>query len=158
VRHVGSKGDAPGQFNYPSAVTVVPARSTGNDEAWLVVTDIQPENPRVQVLTRIGSVVRILQGDAVVQLSPPLLGVTVCVATGEVLATDSGCHRVVSWHLADSGGLRVVCGGVEGMDWENLVDEDVDTGLFRKPIGAAATVDGALWVADSQNHRLCLLR
>ena len=39
VRHVGSEGAAPGQLNFPLAVTVVPARSTGTDEAWLVVAD-----------------------------------------------------------------------------------------------------------------------
>jgi DNA-binding beta-propeller fold protein YncE len=157
VRHVGSEGAAPGQFNRPSAVTVVPARATGNDEAWLVVAD--EKNHRVQVLTRTGSVVRILQGDAVVELSSNLRGVTVCVATGEVLMTDTGNHRVVSWRLADGGGLRVVCGGVEGTDSEDS-DSDVepDTGLFNGPRGVAMSGDGALWVADYGNHRLCLFR
>jgi hypothetical protein len=65
VRHVGSEGAALGQFCLPSAVTVVPARSTGTDEAWLVVGD--SSNHRVQVLTRTGTVVRVLQGDAVIR-------------------------------------------------------------------------------------------
>ncbi len=159
VRHVGSVGAAPGQFDCPSAVTVVPApaRATGNDEAWLVVAD--ENNHRVQVLTRTGSVVRILQGDAVVELSSNFPGLTVCVATGEVLVTDTDSYRVVSWRLADGGGLRVVCGGVEGMDSEDS-DSDVerDTGLFNEPWGVVVSGDGALWVADSKNNRLCLFR
>ncbi len=157
VRHVGSEGAAPGQLICPSAVTVVPARATGNDEAWLVVADEQ--NHRVQVLTRTGSVVRILQGDAVVELSSYLGGVTVCVATGEVLVTDSDNNRLVSWRLADGGGLRVVCGGVEGMDSEDS-DSDVerDTGPLNEPWGVVVSGDGALWVADRGNHRLCLFR
>jgi hypothetical protein len=103
VRHVGSKGAAPGQFKSPSAVTVVPARSTGTDESWLVVADSL--NHRVQVLTRTGMVVRVLQGNAVIKLGRWLYGVTVCIRTGEVLVTDSGNQRVVSWPLFDGGGL-----------------------------------------------------
>ena len=155
VRHVGSEGAAPGQFYYPTVVAVVPARTSGNDEAYFVVLDAH--NRRVQVLTRTGSVVRILQDDAVVELSSYLYGVTVCVATGEVLLTDTDNHRVVSWRIADGGGLRVVCGWVEGME---SADSDVepDTGLFNGPWGVAVSGDGALWVADSSNHRLCLFR
>ncbi len=157
VRHVGSEGAAPGQFNYPTAVAVVPARTSGNDEAWLVVAD--QANRRVQVLTRTGSVVRILQGDAVVELSVFLYGVTVCVATGEVLVTDADYNRVVSWRIADGGGLRVVCGGVDGMDSEDShSDVERDTGLFDEPWGVVVSGDGALWVADSDNNRLCLFR
>ena len=144
VRHLGSKGAASGQFNCPYAVTVVPARSTGSDEAWLVVAD--SVNHRVQVLTRTGTVVRVLQGDAVIKLGSTLLGVTVCIGTGEVLVTD--CHRVVSWRLSDGGGLRVVCGGVKGSE----------PGLLDYPLGVLACADGSLWVADAGNHRLSLFR
>ena len=114
VRHVGSEGAAPGQFSYPIAVTVVPARSTGSDESWLVVAD--SENYRVQVLTRTGTVVRVLQGDAVIKLGTYLPGVTVCIGTGEVLVTDYHNHRVVSWRLSAGSGLRVVCGGDQAMN------------------------------------------
>ncbi len=145
VRHVGSQGDAVGQFHCPTAVAVVPARATGNDEAWLVVAD--SFNSRVQVLTRSGTVVRVLQGDAVITLGG-LAGVTVCVSTWEVLVTDYNNHRVVSWHIADGGGLRVVCGGVDGSD----------DGQFYYPAGVVASSDGALWVADRFNSRLCLFR
>ena len=146
VRHVGSKGAAPGQFNSPAAVTVVPARSTGTDEAWLVVAD--SFNHRVQVLTRAGTVVRVLQGDAVIKLGGLLLGVTVCIGTGEVLVTDHWNHRVVSWRLSDGGGLHMVCGGVEGSG----------PGQLAGPDGVVAFGDGSLWVADYGNHRLSLFR
>jgi tripartite motif-containing protein 71 len=146
VRHVGSQGAAPGQFKNPRAVTVVPARSTGSDEAWLVVADV--ENYRVQVLTRTGMVVRTLQGDAVIKLGSFLSGVTVCIGTGEVLLTDNNNHRVVSWRLPDGGGLRVVCGGVKGSGLGQLSD----------PWGVVASGDGSLWVADAGNTRLSLFR
>ncbi len=144
VRHVGSKGTAPGQFKYPQAVTLVPARATGSGEAWLVVADTF--NRRVQVLTRTGTAVHVLQGDAVIPLSHDLLGVTVCLVTGEVLVTDGDNHRVVSWRLSDGGGLRVVCGGVEGSG----------PGQLARPWGVVASGDGALWVADAGKCRLSL--
>lgn len=50
MRHVGTQGAAPGQFNKPTGVTGVPAPATGTDEAWLVVADSM--NRRVQVLMR----------------------------------------------------------------------------------------------------------
>ncbi len=146
VRHMGSWGAAPGQFFNPTAVTVVPARSTGTDEAWLVVAD--SHNYRVKVLTRTGTVVRVLQGDAVIKLGYNLQGVTVCIGTGEVLVTDYSNHRVLSWRLSDGGGLRVVCGGVQGSG----------PGQLAEPFGVVAPVDGSLWVAEDGNHRLSLFR
>ncbi len=146
VRHVGSQGAAPGQFKLPRAVTVVPARSTGSDEAWLVVAD--SGNHRVQVLTRTGMVVRVLQGDAVIELVNLCCGVTVCIGTGEVLVTDRDNSRVVSWRLSDGGGLRVVCGGVIGSE----------PGQLFAPWGVVASGDGSLWVADAGNTRLSLFR
>jgi len=146
VRHVGSEGTAPGQFNRPTAVTVVPARSTGTDEAWLVVADT--DNHRVQVLTRTGTVVRVLQGDAAIKFGDFLFGVTVCLGTGEVLASDYNNHRLVSWRLSDGGGLRVVCGGVQGSG----------PGQLSFPYGVVASGDGSLWVAEGGNHRLSLFR
>ncbi len=140
VRYAGSQGRDPGEFIGPTAVTVVPARATGSDETWLWVANTG--NHRVQVLTRSGTVVRVLQDDVVVLLSDRLLDVTMCMGTGEVLklVTDFGNHRSVSWRLSDGGGLRVVCtcGGVEGSGPGQLVT----------PWGVVASGDGALWVAD----------
>jgi hypothetical protein len=146
VRHLGSRGAAPGQFKHPTAVTVVPAQAVGNDETWLVVAD--SDNRRVQVLTCTGTVVRVLQGDAVIKLGDWLSGVTVCLGTGEVLVTDTSNNRVVSWRLSDGGGLRVVCSGVRG----------VEPGQLNGPAGVVVLDDGSLWVGDRGNHRLSLFR
>ena len=105
-------------------------------------------NHRVQVLTRTGTVVRVLQGDAVIKLGNWLTGVTVCIGTGEVLVTDYNNHRVVSWRLSDGGGLRVVCGGVQGSG----------LGQLALPTGVVASGDGSLWVAEEGNNRLSLFR
>ncbi len=147
LRHVGSAGAAPGHFNLPSALSVVSSRLTGSDEAWLVVAD--SGNHRVQVLTLLGGVVRVLvAGDGVGPLNNVLNSVTVCVATGEVLVSDSSNHRVVSWRLGDGGGCRVVCGtGKESGD-----------GQLNLPRGLVTTSSGALWVVDGHNNRLCLFR
>jgi DNA-binding beta-propeller fold protein YncE len=148
LRHVGSAGAAPGQFNEPAAVSVVSSRLTGSEEAWLVVSD--SNNHRVQVLTLLGGVVRVLSaGDGVGPLGNFLFGVTVCVATGEVLVSDSRNHRVVSWRLCDGGRCRVMCGTGE---------EGLGDGQFKWPVGVVTTSSGAVWVVDSRNHRLCLFR
>jgi DNA-binding beta-propeller fold protein YncE len=148
LRHLGSQGTAPGLFHLPTAVAVASASVTGSGEAWLVVDESY--NGRVQVLTRLGAVVRVLVvGDGVGPLGNYLPGVTVCVATGEVLLTDYHNHRVVSWRLVDGGGCRVVCGtGVVGSG----------TGRFKGPRGLVTTSRGALWVVDLYNDRLCLFR
>jgi hypothetical protein len=147
LRHVGSCGAGPGQFNSPSAVSVVSSEVTGIGEAWLAVAD--GNNHRVQVLTLVGVVVHVLvAGDGVGPLSDVMGGVTVCVATGEVLVADTSNHRVLLWRLSDGGGCRVVCGtGVAG----------AGHGEFNGPSGVTMS-DGALWVSDNCNHRLCLFR
>jgi DNA-binding beta-propeller fold protein YncE len=148
LRHVGSHGAAPGQFDWPTAVSVVSSEVTGGGEAWLVVADSR--NRRVQVLTLAGAVVRVLvPGDGVGPLNPWLGGVTVCVATDEVLVSDTKNNRVVSWRLSDGNGCRVVCGsGASGAGKK----------FYDGPSGVITTSDGVLWVADRHNHRLCLFR
>ncbi len=148
LRHVGSQGAAPGQFSYPQSVSVVSSQLTGSGEALLVVGD--SDNFRVQVLTLLGGLVRVLSaGDGVGPLGDWLPGVTVCVATGEVLVSDSMNHRVVSWRLDDGGGCRVVCGTGE---------EGLGDGQFHWPVGTVTTSSGALWVVDCGNHRVCVFR
>ncbi len=148
LRHLGSRGTAPGQFDWPTAVAIASASVTGSGEVWLVVGD--SGNGRVQVLTRLGAVVRVLiPGDSVTPLGCHLAGVTMCVATGEVLVTDYHNHRVVSWRLSDGGGCRVVCG--TGL-------EKSGAGQFNNPFGIVTTLNGSVWVADCNNNRLCLYR
>ncbi len=148
LRHLGSHGAAPGQFNSPTAVVVASASVTGSGEVWLVVGD--SGNGRVQVLTRLGAVVRVLMAcDGVTPFRGYLAGVTISVATGEVLVTDHHNHRVVSWRLADGGGCQVVCGtGAAGSG----------VGQFNNPHGIVTTCNGGVWVVENTNHRLCLYR
>ena len=142
-----SEGAAPGQFNGPTAVSVVSSALTGSGETWLVVGD--SNNRRVQVLTVLGAVVRVLvAGDGVGPLCSWLGGVTVCAATCEVLVLDSDNHRVVSWRLGDGGGCRVVCGTGE---------RGAGDGQLACPVGLVTTSSGALWVVGG-NHRLCVFR
>jgi tripartite motif-containing protein 71 len=153
VRHFGSKGAAPGQFLIPRCIAVVPFSCTPDDHsAWLAVSD--EGNHRVQVLTQLGQVVRVLQGDAAIGLSPldmSLYGLTVCMGAddqAEILVGDSSNHRVVAFAL-DGSAARVVCGaGRRGSG----------AGEFIFPAGLAVAATGDLWVVDRDNHRVCLFR
>jgi hypothetical protein len=153
VRDFGSRGTAPGQFHRPRSITVVPSAFTPHDHSgWLAVTD--EGNCRVQVLTQLGHVVRVLQGDAANGLAPLssfLCGLTVCLGADgqpEILVADSLSNRVVAFAL-DGSAARVVCGtGQRGSG----------AGEFDRPAGLAVTAAGDLWVVDTNNHRVCLFR
>jgi hypothetical protein len=148
LRNMGSFGAAPGQFNTPAAVSVVSSRLSRSGEAWLVVADSL--NRRVQVLTLLGRVVRVLEaGDSVERLSDRLVGVTVCVATGEVLVSDLTNQCVVVWWLGGTCECRVLRGTGE---------KGPQNGQFNRPRGLVTMSNGALWVVDGENSRLCLLR
>jgi DNA-binding beta-propeller fold protein YncE len=153
VRHLGSGGSAPGQFISPSSIAVVPSSCTPDDHcAWLAVAD--EHNQRVQVLTQLGEVVRVLQGDAANGLAPldtDLCGLTVCLGAdgqAEILVADSVNHRVVAFAL-DGSAARVVCGTEEAGSGAGELDS---------PSGLAVTATGDLWVAETGNHRVYLFR
>jgi hypothetical protein len=163
LRHIGSEGKAPGQFYGPIAVSVVSAQMTESGEVWLVVSDrlapreerYEHPDPRVQVLTLLGAVVRVLKvGDGVGRLSAQLQGVKVCVTTSEVLVSDAGNHRVVSWRLPDGGGCRVVCGS----EAKGSGDGQSNDPWWARDM--VTTSSGALhmWMVDGANHRLCLFQ
>jgi hypothetical protein len=153
VRHFGLLGSAPGQFKFPLGIAVVPSAFTPDDHCgWLAVAD--EHNQRVQVLTQLGQVVRVLQGDASNGWSPlsgHLFGLTVCLGAdgrAEILVADSSNHRVVAFAL-DGSAARVVCGtGQRGSG----------AGEFIFPAGLGVAATGDLWVVDRDNHRLCLFR
>jgi len=88
VRHVGSYGTAPGQFDQPTAVATA--------EEALVVADVG--NHRVQVLTVLGAVLRVL----------PFGGgmVRAVLWVGEVLIASETQNQVLAW---DGDGFRPVC-------------------------------------------------
>ncbi len=153
VRHYGSRGSAPGQFKLPSHIAVVPSSCTPDDHsAWLAVAD--QLNRRVQVLTQLGQVVRVLQGSAMNGLYPLsdfTCGLTVCLGAdghAEILVADTWDHRVVAFAL-DGSAARVVCGtGRQGSGAGELVI----------PRGLAVTAAGYLWVVDSDSNCLRLFR
>ncbi len=132
---------------------MVPSSVTPGDHcAWLAVTD--EHNHRVQVVTQIGEPMRILAADAAIgvsRLSNYLYGITVCLdvdGQAEILVADTGNHRVVAFAL-DGSAVRVVCGtGKQGKG----------VGELSEPAGLVVTAAGDLWVADQNNHRMCLFR
>ncbi len=154
ARHFGSFGAAPGQFDRPNYIAVVPASSCTPDDhsGWLAVSD--EGNRRVQVLTQLGQVVRVLQGDAANGLFPldvSPCGLTVCLGADdqpEILVADASTLRVVAFAL-DGSAARVVCGSEKAGS---------GAGALSVPAGLAVTAAGDLWVVDRGNHSLCLFR
>jgi DNA-binding beta-propeller fold protein YncE len=153
VRHLGSCGSAPGQFISPRCLAVVPSSYTPDGHsAWLAVGD--QTNRRVQVLTQLGQVVRVLQGDVANGVSPLHVspcGLTVCLGAdgqSEILVADSSNNRVVAFAL-DGSAARVVCRmGRRGSGAKEL----------SVPAGLAVTAAGDLWVVDHGNHCVFLFR
>jgi DNA-binding beta-propeller fold protein YncE len=147
IRHFGSQGSAPGQFHGPHGLAVVPSFCTPHDRnGWLAVAD--DTNCRVQVLTQLGQVVRVLQADAANGLAPLcnlLLGLTVCQGAdgqAEILVADSSNHRVVAFAL-DGSAARVVCD-------THQEGSDAYTGhaQLSMPGELVVSASGNLWVAD----------
>lgn len=117
VRHVGSRGTAPGQFNQPTAVA-----TAATAEEALVVADVG--NHRVQVLTVLGAVLRVLPFGA--------LGMVRAVLwVGEVLIASETQNQVLAW---DGNGFRPVC-------------------AVPDPLGMVATRHG-LWVSSGHQLKL----
>ena len=91
-RTVGSRGDQPGQFNYPHGLALTP------DDDFLLVVD--GGNRRVAVLRALdGAWVRQLTGPPGTLLDP--IGVAVVPSTGEVLVSDISHHRVIRFCSID---------------------------------------------------------
>jgi hypothetical protein len=142
------------RFDHPRSIAVVPSSLTPVDHrAWLAVTD--EVNCRVQVVTQIGQPIRMLAAETACGMSPlscnGLFGITVCLGAdgqAEILVADTPNHRVVAFAL-DGSAARVVCGtGKAGSG----------AGELNFPFGLVVTAAGDLWVADQDNHRVCLFR
>ena len=158
LRHMVSLGSSAAASGIPpsfhqhagiTAVTVVPAMLMGNPEPLILVTDCI--HNCVYVLTSTGAVVNIFEGNQHIKLGRLLNGVTVSPLTGEVMVTDQVNQRigsVVAWKLSNGSGLRVVCSNTGGAPRQ-----------FGIPQGIVASKNGQqLWVADSENERLCLFK
>lgn len=77
-----------------------------------------------------------------------------CDAEGNVLIVDTENHAIRKYH-ADSGIISTVAGGHEGPDGDG--GHAIGAGLAR-PHGVVVDGDGAMYIADSENHRIRLVR
>ena len=77
-----------------------------------------------------------------------------CDAEGNVLIVDTENHAIRKYH-ADSGIISTVAGGHEGPDGDG--GPAIGAGLAR-PHGVVVDGDGAMYIADSENHRIRLVR
>jgi hypothetical protein len=151
LRCFGKRGSASGQFNHPLGISVIPSRFTPHDHCgWFAITE--EDNRRVQVVTQTGQVVGIFKGDVANGLGPLCTfpaGITVCRSAdgqAEILVADAFHQRVVAFAL-DGSTARVVC-----------CAERQGAGELRCPTGLVVTEKGDLWVVETFEHRVCLLR
>lgn len=77
-----------------------------------------------------------------------------CDADGNVLIVDTENHAIRKYDAA-TGIISTVAGGHEGPDGDG--GPAVGAGLAR-PHGAVVDGDGAMYIADSENHRIRLVR
>ena len=77
-----------------------------------------------------------------------------CDGDGNVLIVDTENHAIRKYH-ADSGIISTVAGGHEGPDGDG--GPAVGAGLAR-PHGVVVDGEGAMYIADSENHRIRVVR
>ena len=152
LRHLGSHGDAPGQFLGPRSVAVTRAGE-------LVVGD--GGNRRVQVLTVTGTCVCVLDPSSVLgvgSLSDWLLGVAVYDTTGEVMVSDGRNGRVVALRRrCDDGVFTSADHALAGCVGARAFEGD-GAGRLSEPQGCVVMGTGRMWVADYERHRVWLFR
>ncbi len=131
LNSLGQRGEAPGEFNFPSHLAVWRDR--------IVVAD--SGNLRVQVLTLDGSPVATIgkKGNAAGDFALPK-GVAVD-AEGHVYVVDARFENV---QIFDQRGALLLAVGEEGSR----------LGQFSLPAGIAIDAQNRIWVADSGNRRL----
>ena len=77
-----------------------------------------------------------------------------CDAEGNVLIVDTENHAIRKYY-ADSGIISTVAGGHEGPEGDG--GPAVGAGLAR-PHGVVVDGEGAMYIADSENHRIRVVR
>lgn len=133
MRTIGRRGDAPGEFNYPSHVCVA------GDH--IIVAD--SGNFRVQLLTRDGAAVRTIgqKGNGAGDFALPK-GVAVD-SVGNIYVVDAQFENI---QVFDQTGQLLMAFGEEG----------TAGGEFWLPAGIAIDKQDRIWVADTGNRRLQL--
>ena len=133
-----------GTFTILHSIAVIPSDVTGSDP-WIVASD----SKRIQILTPMGVVVRILTTDATIgELGNEIWGLTYSKATREILATDPVNHRIIAWPL-HTGPARVVY---------DMADSPLAVRKKNLLSGIVATDMGAIWICDYRDHCLTLLQ
>jgi DNA-binding beta-propeller fold protein YncE len=130
-RVIGRRGDAPGEFNYPSAIV------NDGDRIWVVDSG----NHRVQCLRRTGDPVAAFgqEGDAPGDLAWPK-GIAVD-GSGHVYVVDARFENV---QVFDRAGRLLLYFGHEG----------AGPGEFWLPSGITIDSHNRIWICDSYNQRL----
>jgi sugar lactone lactonase YvrE len=131
-QRIGERGDAPGQFNYPTALAVHP-------QIGLVVADAM--NFRIQVFDHAGRLLTVFghKGDAAGDFARPR---DVAVdSEGHLYVLDNQFENV---QVFDPDGRLLMAFGQEGSR----------PGEFAVPSGITIDAQDRIWVADSYNRRV----
>jgi DNA-binding beta-propeller fold protein YncE len=131
-QRIGERGDAPGQFNYPTALAVHP-------QIGLVVADAM--NFRIQVFDHAGRLLTVFghKGDAAGDFARPR---DVAVdSEGHLYVLDNQFENV---QVFDPDGRLLMAFGQEGSR----------PGEFAVPSGITIDAQDRIWVAESYNRRV----
>ena len=132
IGRMGTRGEEPGQFIWPSGISIDPESNVYVTDAWL---------NRVSVFNREGTFLRMFgePGEGKGQFKRPS-GIQID-EEGNVLVVDTHNHRV---QKLTPDGQFIFEWGVRGSD----------VGQFDSPWGITTDSDGFIYVADHKNHRI----
>lgn len=137
-KRIGSRGSAPGEFNFPTAIAV------GADGAMYVADQL---NGRVVALSPAGKVKWVLG-------RPAKPGAPGFFALPRGLALDAKRDRL---YVSDTFLNRIVVLDTEGRLTGHFGKRGQKEGLFDFPEGLAVDKSGRLYVADRENNRVQVL-
>jgi DNA-binding beta-propeller fold protein YncE len=132
IQRIGSRGDGPGQFNFPTYVAI-------DSQGRLYVSDslnfrVQEFSPEFEPVLQIGR-----QGDAPGSFAQP-----------KGLAVDSDDHL----YVVDSQFEAIQIFDHTGQLLLDFGEQGRDMGKFWLPAGLSIDCHNRIWVADSANHRV----
>ena len=132
VNNIGSRGEEPGKFVWPSGIAVDSNKNVYVTDAWM---------NRVSVFTPDGELLRTFgsSGDGRAQLKRPS-GIAID-ANDDVLVVDTLNHRI----------QRLTTEGKYISEWGGHGSGE---GELYSPWGIATDADGFVYLADHKNHRI----